>query len=231
MLSFPNNQDSEHVRSASSVLVNTSIGIQTDHPSVNSLGKRLIDIIGSLVGLIVLGLLIVPIGFLIKLDSPGPIFYCQTRYGLKGRPFTIWKFRSMVQNADELKATVTNEAQGLIFKNATDPRITRIGRFLRKTSLDEFPQFLNVLKGEMSLVGTRPPTGDEVSLYSPHHWRRLDVKPGLTGQWQVNGRSVVKDFEEVVRLDLDYQRAWSLWHDCNLIVKTFFVLFDKTGAY
>ncbi len=189
------------------------------------------DIIGALIGLLILALLVTPIALLIKLDSPGPIFYSQTRYGLKGKPFTIWKFRSMVKNADQLKSTVTNEAQGLIFKNASDPRITRVGRFLRKTSLDEFPQFINVLMGEMSLVGTRPPTADEVSRYSTHHWRRLDIKPGLTGQWQVNGRSAIKDFEEVVKLDLDYQRIWSLRHDCALIFKTFLVLFDRTGAY
>lgn len=216
------------------MLVDTTFvatALDRQHPSVTSLGKRLIDVVGALVGLTFLGLFAAPIAILIKLDSPGPVFYSQTRYGLKGKPFTIWKFRSMVQNADELKANVTNEAKGLIFKNAADPRITRVGRFLRKTSLDEFPQFVNVLKGEMSLVGTRPPTGDEVSRYSPHHWRRLDVKPGLTGQWQVNGRSIVKDFEEIVKLDLHYQRVWSLGHDCNLILKTFLVLFDKTGAY
>ncbi|MEB3252827.1 MAG: sugar transferase [Cyanobacteriota bacterium] len=234
MLSSQNNQDPEHTRWPSSVLVDGTFGATTleqQHPSVNSLGKRFIDIVGALVGLTFLALLAGPIAILIKLDSSGPVFYSQPRYGLKGKPFTIWKFRSMVENADELKANVNNEAQGLIFKNAADPRITRVGRFLRKTSLDEFPQFVNVLKGEMSLVGTRPPTGDEVSRYSPHHWRRLDVKPGLTGQWQVNGRSVIKDFEEIVKLDLHYQRVWSLGHDCNLILKTFLVLFDKTGAY
>lgn len=234
MLSSQNNQDQDDACLASPVLVNTTFiatALDRQHPSVTSLGKRSIDVVGALVGLTLLGLLAAPIAILIKLDSPGPIFYSQTRYGLKGKPFTIRKFRSMVQNADELKANVTNEAQGLIFKNAADPRITRVGRFLRKTSLDEFPQFVNVLKGEMSLVGTRPPTGDEVSRYSPHHWRRLDVKPGLTGQWQVNGRSIIKDFEEIVKLDLHYQRVWSLGHDFNLILKTFLVLFDKTGAY
>lgn len=234
MLSSQNNQDQDDACWASPVLVDTTFiatALDRQHPSVTSLGKRFIDVVGALVGLTLLGLLAAPIAILIKLDSPGPIFYSQTRYGLKGKPFTIRKFRSMVQNADELKANVTNEAQGLIFKNAADPRITRVGRFLRKTSLDEFPQFVNVLKGEMSLVGTRPPTGDEVSRYSPHHWRRLDVKPGLTGQWQVNGRSIIKDFEEIVKLDLHYQRVWSLGHDFNLILKTFLVLFDKTGAY
>ncbi|MFM7470655.1 MAG: sugar transferase [Nodosilinea sp.] len=201
------------------------------HPSVNSSLKRVTDITGSLVGLTFLIAILVPLAILIKLDSPGPIFYSQVRYGLKGKPFKIWKFRSMVANADALKATVPNQAQGIIFKNESDPRVTRIGKVLRKTSLDEFPQFLNVLKGDMSLVGTRPPTGDEVARYSDYHWRRLDVKPGLTGQWQVSGRSNVKDFEEIVKLDLHYQRLWTPWHDIKIIVKTFLVIFDNKGAY
>lgn len=201
------------------------------HPSARCLIKRSLDICGALVGLFVLALVWVPIAVAIKLDSPGPILYSQQRYGLKGQPFTIWKFRSMVQNADALKATVQNQAQGLIFKNESDPRVTRVGRLLRKTSLDEFPQFWNVLKGEMSLVGTRPPTADEVSRYSPHHWRRLDVKPGLTGQWQVSGRSAIKDFEEIVSLDLQYQSAWTPWYDVQLIIKTLVVLLNRKGAY
>ncbi len=200
------------------------------HPSVNCLIKRSIDILGALVGLTLLGLLALPIALAIWLDSPGPIFYRQKRYGLKGRPFTIWKFRSMVQNADDLKQTVSNQAQGLIFKNESDPRVTRVGRFLRKSSLDEFPQFWNVLKGEMSLVGTRPPTEDEVSRYAPHHWSRLDVKPGITGQWQVSGRSAIKDFEEIVSLDLHYQAIWSPWYDLQIIFKTIALLFNRKGA-
>lgn len=234
MLIPQNNQDSEKIDSVPSLLFNRLVEDQhlnNDHPSVRSFGKRVIDIVGALAGLLILALLVTPIALLIKLDSPGPIFYSQVRYGLKGKPFTIWKFRSMVKNADELKTTVLNEAQGLIFKNAEDPRVTRMGHFLRRTSLDEFPQFINVLMGEMSLVGTRPPTADEVSRYSPYHWRRLDVKPGLTGQWQVSGRSAIKDFEEIVKLDLHYQRIWSLRHDYILIFKTFLVLFDRKGAY
>ena len=186
------------------------------HPSARCLIKRFIDILGASVGLVILALVAIPVAVAIKLDGPGPVFYAQQRYGLKGRPFTIWKFRSMVQNADLLKQTVANQAQGLIFKNEQDPRITRVGRVLRKTSLDEFPQFWNVLKGDMSLVGTRPPTEDEVSRYSPHHWRRLDVKPGMTGQWQISGRSAIKDFEEIVHLDLHYQSVWSPWYDLLL---------------
>jgi lipopolysaccharide/colanic/teichoic acid biosynthesis glycosyltransferase len=201
------------------------------HPSAQCLIKRSIDIVGALVGLLILAVVAIPIGVAIKLDSPGPVFYSQKRYGLKGEPFTIWKFRSMVPNADALKQMVSNQAQGLIFKNEQDPRVTFVGRILRKTSLDEFPQFWNVLKGDMSLVGTRPPTEDEVARYSSHHWRRLDVKPGLTGQWQVNGRSAIKDFEEIVHLDLQYQAAWSPWYDLQVIVKTITILFDRKGAY
>ncbi|MBD2260435.1 sugar transferase [Pseudanabaena sp. FACHB-2040] len=204
---------------------------QDAHPSTTCLIKRSIDVFGALVGLIVLAIIFLPIAIAIKLDNPGPVFYSQERYGLRGKPFKIWKFRSMVQNADQLKASVTNEAQGLIFKNASDPRITRVGRLLRKTSLDEFPQFWNVLVGDMSLVGTRPPTGDEVSQYSEHHWQRLNVRPGMTGQWQVNGRSAVKDFEEIVRLDLLYQSIWTPAYDLRIILLTILVLFNRKGAF
>lgn len=137
----------------------------------------------------------------------------------------------MVANADDLKHLVENQAQGLIFKNDNDPRITRVGKFLRRTSLDEFPQFWNVLKGDMSLVGTRPPTLDEVSRYEPHHWQRLNVKPGLTGRWQAQGRSAVKDFEAIVKMDLDYQAQWSLWHDVGLIMQTLGAVMLSRGAY
>ncbi|MBF2074238.1 MAG: sugar transferase [Synechococcales cyanobacterium C42_A2020_086] len=204
---------------------------QDPHPSTVSLVKRLMDIIGAIVGLVLFALLFVPIALAIRLDSPGPILYRQERFGLQGRPFTLYKFRSMVQNADELKAIVPNEAKGLIFKNQQDPRVTRVGQFLRKTSLDEFPQFWNVLKGDMSLVGTRPPTRDEVSRYNKHHWKRLNVKPGLTGEWQVHGRSEVKDFEDIVKLDLRYQHRWTPLYDLQLIAKTFAVLASKSGAY
>ena len=171
-----------------------------------------------------------PVAIAIRLDSAGPIFYSQERFGLQGHPFRIWKFRSMVTNADELKASVANEAEGLIFKNAEDPRVTRVGRFLRKTSLDEFPQFWNVLKGDMSLVGTRPPTGDEVQHYSERHWQRLEVRPGLTGQWQVSGRSAIKDFEEIVTLDLHYQQHWSPIYDVKLLILTVIALLSKRSG-
>lgn len=204
--------------------------LKTPHPSTQSIYKRLIDIVGSLVGLLILALLFIPIAIAIKLDSPGSILYNQKRYGLYGKPFNIWKFRSMVKNADSLKAIIPNEAKGLIFKNQKDPRVTRIGRFLRQTSLDEFPQFWNVLLGEMSLVGTRPPTADEVIQYNDYHWQRLNVKPGLTGEWQVNGRSAVQDFEAVVALDLQYQQRWSIWYDCAIIAKTIYVVLTRMGA-
>ena len=204
--------------------------LKTPHPSTRSLSKRLMDIVGSLVGLLILAVLLMPIAIAIKLDTPGSILYKQKRYGLYGKPFNIWKFRSMVKNADCLKTIIPNEAKGLIFKNQKDPRVTKVGRFLRQTSLDEFPQFWNVLLGEMSLVGTRPPTTDEVIQYSDYHWQRLNVKPGLTGEWQVNGRSGVQDFEAVVALDLRYQRRWSIWYDCAIVAKTIYVVLTRIGA-
>ncbi|NJP11446.1 MAG: sugar transferase [Leptolyngbyaceae cyanobacterium RU_5_1] len=205
-------------------------GLWVPHPSASSVFKRLVDIVGSLIGLIVLAILFIPIAIAVKFDSPGPIFYSQERYGLMGRPFRIYKLRSMVQNADMLKAQIKNEAKGLIFKNENDPRITRVGRFLRKTSLDELPQFWNVFRGEMSLVGTRPPTADEVVRYSSYHWQRLSVKPGITGEWQVNGRSLIKDFEDIVKLDLRYQAHWYPLYDLVLIFRTIYVLVAKVGA-
>ncbi|MGG6265082.1 sugar transferase [Leptolyngbya sp. AN10] len=200
------------------------------HVSVNSKLKRTIDILGASVGLLITGLVLLPLAIAIQIDNPGKIFYSQIRCGVNGRPFRIWKFRSMVTNADKLKHLVKNEATGNIFKSKDDPRITRVGCFLRRTSLDELPQFWNVLRGEMSLVGTRPPTVDEVKKYEPHHWNRLNVKPGITGEWQANGRSNVTDFEEVVAMDLDYQRKWSVMYDLQLIFKTIVVVLNKHGA-
>ena len=202
----------------------------TVHRSVTSRTKRLIDVLGAVVGLGITAVVAIPVAIATVLDNPGPIFYSQTRRGFSGRTFKIWKFRSMVTGAEQLKHLVKNEASGHIFKNENDPRITRVGKFLRRTSLDELPQFWNVLLGDMSLVGTRPPTNDEVMHYSNHHWKRLDVKPGITGEWQANGRSSVKDFEDIVRMDLDYQRKWSIAYDINLILKTLKVVSNKSGA-
>jgi len=136
----------------------------------------------------------------------------------------------MCTNAEALKSQIKNQASGAFFKNDNDPRVTKVGRILRKTSLDELPQFWNVLKGEMSLVGTRPPTPEEVDHYEVPQWQRLDVKPGMTGEWQVNGRSQVRDFEDVIRLDLKYQQNWSLMYDLKLIVKTVTILFQKNSG-
>ncbi len=200
------------------------------HVSVTSKLKRTVDVLGASVGLLIMGLVVLPIAIAIQIDNPGKIFYSQIRCGVNGRPFRIWKFRSMVSNAENLKHLVKNEATGNIFKSQDDPRITRVGKFLRRTSLDELPQFWNVLWGEMSLVGTRPPTVDEVQKYEAHHWDRLNVKPGITGEWQANGRSTVKDFEEIVAMDLDYQRKWSVMYDLKLICKTIAVVLKKHGA-
>lgn len=200
------------------------------HPSIQSWVKRLIDIVGALVGLVITAILFIPIAIFIKLDSPGPIFFGQIRCGWMGRRFRMWKFRSMCVNAEYLKSQIQNQAQGAIFKNENDPRVTKVGRFLRRKSLDELPQFWNVLKGDMSLVGTRPPTPDEVERYEVPQWQRLDVKPGMTGEWQVNGRSQVKDFEDIIRLDLNYQQNWSLMYDLKLIFKTVTVLFNKSSG-
>lgn len=200
------------------------------HPSVLSLTKRLIDIVGSIVGLMITGIVFIPITLAMQLDDPGPVFYHQTRCGLHGKPFKLWKFRSMIVDAEQKQYLVPNQAEGHIFKNDQDPRVTRVGKFLRRTSLDELPQFWNVLQGDMSLVGTRPPTVKEVRQYHPHHFSRLKVKPGLTGEWQVNGRSTVKNFEDIVSMDLDYQRKWSIWYDIFLICQTFIIVFTGKGA-
>jgi lipopolysaccharide/colanic/teichoic acid biosynthesis glycosyltransferase len=201
------------------------------HPSIQSRLKRAIDLLGAIVGLVLTAFLIPPIAIAIYLDNPGPILYSQQRCGLYGRPFRMWKFRSMVTNAEALQHLVVNQASGNIFKNDRDPRITPVGQFLRRTSLDELPQFWNVLMGEMSLVGTRPPTLAEVEGYSAHHWLRLNVKPGMTGEWQANGRSYVDDFEQIVKLDLRYQQRWSIAYDLYLVSKTIFAVLQRKGAY
>jgi lipopolysaccharide/colanic/teichoic acid biosynthesis glycosyltransferase len=150
-----------------------------------------------------------------------------------GKRFTIWKFRSMYIDAEErLKELLAQNQQsdGKTFKMENDPRITPVGKILRKTSLDELPQFWNVLKGEMSLVGTRPPTPNEVDIYEVPEWQRLDVKPGMTGEWQVNGRSSIKNFEDIIKLDLRYQKNWSLVYDLKLIIKTLLVVLRKDSG-
>lgn len=211
---------------------NSQLNPPGTHPSVRSWVKRLIDVIGSLIGLGITAILLIPIAIAIRVDSSGSILFSQIRCGWMGKRFKIIKFRSMCVDAEALKEQIPNQAQGAIFKNKNDPRVTNVGKFLRRTSLDELPQFLNVLRGEMSLVGTRPPTPDEVERYDVPAWQRLDVKPGMTGEWQVHGRSQIKNFEDVIKLDLRYQENWSLMYDLKLIFKTIIILFHKnSGAF
>lgn len=189
-----------------------------------ALGKRMIDIAGAIVGCAITLLLMCVIGPLIYVRSPGPIFFTQYRVGKHGRKFKLIKFRSMYLDAEERKKDLLAHNKikdGMMFKIENDPRVIKgIGQFIRKTSLDEFPQFFNVLKGDMSIVGTRPPTVEEYSRYSPQHRRRLTMLPGITGLWQVSGRSRITDFEEVVRLDTEYIENWSLVGDIKIIMKT-----------
>lgn len=194
--------------------------------------KRSMDIAGALAGTLVLAVLTVILFPVIKLDSPGPVFFSQKRVGRNGRIFRMYKFRSMYVDAEARKQELMarNEMDGLMFKLEDDPRITRVGRFLRKTSLDEFPQFINILKGDMSLVGTRPPTLDEFEQYKTYHKKRLSFRPGLTGMWQVSGRSDITDFEEIVRLDVEYIDNWSVGLDIKILIKTVLAVFKGSGA-
>ncbi|NME83732.1 sugar transferase [Clostridium sp. SM-530-WT-3G] len=193
--------------------------------------KRGIDIICSSIGLIVLSPILVIIAIIIKLDSSGPIIFKQERVGYKGRRFFMYKFRSMVVNAEELKEKLheKNEMSGPMFKMKEDPRITKVGKFIRKTSIDELPQLVNVLKGEMSLVGPRPSLPKEVDKFEPWMLKRLEVKPGLTCYWQVQGRNDI-GFEDWMRLDCKYVEDRCTWLDIQLIFKTFFVLFGDEHA-
>jgi exopolysaccharide biosynthesis polyprenyl glycosylphosphotransferase len=194
--------------------------------------KRCLDLAGALVGMSITAVLFPFIALAIKSNSSGPLFFSQVRIGEGGRRFTCWKFRSMYLDAEERKQELLaqNEMSGAIFKIKNDPRVTPVGRFLRKTSLDELPQFWNVLKGEMSLVGTRPPTPDEVANYEDWHRRRICIKPGITGLWQVSGRNEITGFDEIVRLDLQYIDSWTLWLDIKLLLKTLWVVFARKGS-
>ncbi|MCR5177400.1 MAG: sugar transferase [Lachnospiraceae bacterium] len=194
--------------------------------------KRITDILGGAVGLVITALITPFIAVAIKLDSRGPVFFSQVRIGRNGRRFKIYKFRTMVRDAEEKKKELEkdNEMKGLMFKMKDDPRVTKVGAFLRKTSLDEFPQFLNVLRGEMSLVGTRPPTEEEFEKYNAIYRRRISMTPGLTGMWQVSGRSGIEDFDEVVKYDLEYIDHWSLQLDMQILFKTIGVVFTGRGA-
>lgn len=196
------------------------------------IAKRALDIIGGIVGLMMTAILTVFVAPAIIIESPGPVFFSQIRIGKNGRRFRLYKFRSMYPDAEERKKELLekNKMSGLMFKVDDDPRITKVGRFIRRTSIDEFPQFWNVLKGDMSLVGTRPPTEDEFRQYKARYKKRLCMKPGITGLWQVSGRSTITDFEEVVKLDIEYIENWSFGRDLRILFQTVLLMFTHDGA-
>jgi exopolysaccharide biosynthesis polyprenyl glycosylphosphotransferase len=194
--------------------------------------KRILDVAGSLVGLLVLAPLFLLIGVVVRLTSRGPAIFVQERIGQRGRVFRFYKFRTMAADAEQKKADLVhlNEMRGPVFKIRRDPRITRVGAILRKTSLDELPQFWNVLRGDMSLVGPRPPLREEVERYNRQQAQRLSVTPGLTGLWQVSGRSAIPDFDQWVALDIRYARTWTIWLDIKILLKTVVVVLGARGA-
>ena len=195
-------------------------------------GKRALDVVSAAIALVVLVPVVGVLALIVRLTSRGPVFYHSTRIGRGGRPFTFYKLRSMVKDAHVTREHLShlNEADGPVFKIARDPRITPIGRFMRSTSLDEVPQFWNVLKGDMSLVGPRPPIPEEVAQYEPWQLRRLDVRPGLTCLWQISGRSRI-GFQEWMRLDLEYIRHRSLKLDLKILLRTIPAVLSREGAY
>ena len=228
VLEFVTNSEKAIQRFGNSSVVNFST---TFYRSSDVALKRMIDIIGSLFGLIICGLVSIFLVPLIKRDG-GPAIFAQDRVGRNGRVFKFYKFRSMRVDAEEIKKDLMsqNQMQGGMFKIENDPRITKIGHFIRKTSLDELPQFWNVLKGDMSLVGTRPPTLDEYMKYTPEQKRRLSFKPGITGLWQISGRSNITNFDDVVKLDITYLDGWTIWKDIEILIKTVKVVLIKDGA-
>lgn len=193
--------------------------------------KRIIDFTGALFGIIVTGPIMLATAIAIRITDPGPVLFRQVRAGRNGRKFTMLKFRSMVMDAEKRKAELMhlNEMDGPVFKIKRDPRITAVGRFIRKTSIDELPQLFNIFVGDMSLVGPRPPLPSEVDQYKPWQRRRLSVKPGLTGMWQVSGRNQI-DFDDWMQMDLDYIDNWSLWLDITIILKTIPAVVLRSGA-
>ncbi len=211
----------------------TSMKILDDRKKSYFFIKRMIDIIGSTVGLLLLSPLFIIIAILMKVEEPkGPIFFTQTRVGKNEKTFKMYKIRSMCVNAEDKLAELLqlNEVEGAMFKMKDDPRVTKVGRVIRKTSIDELPQLLNVLKGDMSLVGPRPPLLREVADYTEYDKQRLLIKPGCTGLWQISGRSEV-GFDEMVELDLRYIRQLSLKNDAIIVVKTVGVMLKPNGAY
>ena len=221
-------------RHANTTLLAPALPFETPRPDGAYLrfGKRSLDVGGAIVALLLTAPLIAVIAALILLESRGSVFYRSTRIGRGGRPFTFYKLRSMVKDAHARRDHLThlNEADGPVFKIARDPRITSIGRFMRSTSLDEVPQFWNVLRGDMSLVGPRPPIPEEVAQYEPWQLRRLDVRPGLTCLWQISGRSRI-GFQEWMRLDLEYIRHRSLKLDLKILLRTIPAVLSREGAY
>jgi lipopolysaccharide/colanic/teichoic acid biosynthesis glycosyltransferase len=196
--------------------------------------KRALDLIGGTMGLVVLSPLLAILAVLVKLESRGPAFFAQERVGRGGRLFKIFKLRTMVDGAEAKRDGLLAQSvygDPRLFKMPGDPRMTRTGRWLRRTSLDELPQLLNVLKGEMSLVGPRPPLPSEVALYEAHHYARFDVKPGITGPWQVAGRNQVTEFEKVVALESEYIRDWSLGTDLTILLRTVPAVLRMNGAH
>ena len=195
-------------------------------------GKRIIDIIGSFVGLVLFSPIVLLFAILVKLDSSGPVFYKAKRLGTGGRPFDFFKMRSMYTGAHSSRSSLLhlNQVSGPVFKLVDDPRITRIGRFLRKTSIDELPQLYNVLRGDMSLVGPRPPIPEEVAQYEPWQLRRLSLKPGITCLWQISGRSRL-GFDEWMRLDMEYINNQSFWMDMKILLRTIPAVVLREGAY
>ena len=196
--------------------------------------KRALDVVGAGLGLVVLAPVFAAIALAVKLSSPGRVFFRQQRVGRGGAIFMITKFRSMVEDAESRRGALAERSiypDPRLFKVKQDPRVTRFGDFLRRTSLDELPQLLNVLRGEMSLVGPRPPLPSEVDLYEEHHYNRFDMKPGMTGPWQVSGRNAITDFEEVIQLETAYMREWTIWKDLAILIKTIPVVFTMRGAH
>lgn len=213
----------------------THLGIENESTrgfSFYEVIKRVIDVVCSFVGVLVLSPLFVVIAIIIKFTSKGPVFFSQKRVGRDGKEFKMYKFRSMVVNAEELKEKLAaqNEMSGPMFKMKDDPRVTKVGKFIRKTSIDELPQLLNVLKGDMSLVGPRPSLPKEVAQFDEWMYKRLEVKPGLTCYWQVSGRNNI-DFEDWMKLDIRYVEERNLWIDIKLIFKTVGVLFGDKNAH
>lgn len=208
----------------------SSAGAPAARP-VQRAGKRLLDLVGAGAALVLLSPLFAVIAIAVRRSSPGPVIYHWRVVGRGGRPFTGYKFRTMVVDADRRKADLLarNEMTGPMFKMERDPRITPLGRVLRRYSLDELPQFWSVLKGDMSLVGPRPPLQSEWERFEPWQRRKLSVKPGITCLWQVRGRNDIRDFDDWVRLDLEYIDRWSLWLDCKILLQTVPAVLRGTG--